>query len=178
MFPRTAAMYFLFISWICHYYIESFSETDVICYLGTHYQFLLCIWTRSNTIRGRGVKRKNEKERKKEKSSLPLNQRYLQKPRKDEAIYSFHYYPCQTSQGTDAKFHHKVKINISVSYSFYTQFHIVNNGAKPWCGFREQDTEGKRPSFLAGESRCCWTLSMDTKNKKGNTKNYNMITIF
>lgn len=49
MFPSTAAMYLPFISLICHDYIDSFSETDVICYLGTHYQFILCIWTGSNT---------------------------------------------------------------------------------------------------------------------------------
>lgn len=41
---------------------------------------------------------------------------------------------------------------ISISHSFYTQFHIVNNGAKPWCGFREQETEGKRPS-LPGDGK-------------------------
>lgn len=57
MFSRTAAIYFPFISQIRHDYIDSFSETDVICYLGTHYQFLLSIWTRSNATRGLGVKR-------------------------------------------------------------------------------------------------------------------------
>lgn len=112
MLPRTAAMYFAFISWICHDYIDSFSETDVICYVGTHYQFLWSIWTRSNTTRGRAVKRKNKK---KKKSSLPLNQRYLQGPRREQLIYSFLDYLCQTFQ----VLLHKVKVKFHFPFIPY-----------------------------------------------------------
>lgn len=172
MYPRTAVIYFPFISWICHDYIDSFSEADVICYLGTRYQFLLSIWTRSNVTREWGVKRERGKKKVRWKSSLPLNQRYLQKSRWEQVNHSFHEYLCQNFQVTDTKIGTQSKL-ISISHLFHTQLCFVNNGAKLQCQFWEYDTKGL--NFQGRESRSFWTLSMERKSKVENAKNYNHV---
>lgn len=155
-------MYFPFISRICHDYIDSFSETDVICYLGTRYQ-LPFTWTRSNTTWERGTKRI--------KNPSFKSEIFTSRKRPRDLFFSGLPMPNVSSHWCKNSF---TKLT-SISRSFHTQLRFVKNGPKPWCQFKEQAAEGTSRAGKAGSpDHSGWR----GKAKGKTTMNSNRITVF